>query len=156
MLINISEINKNTGRRQADSEKIKELAESIEQIGLINPIAVAEKNNEYILVAGLHRLEAYKLLGKDKIEVSIFTGTELELELAEIDENLIRNELHYTELDDLILRKKQIYEEMYPETKKGAKNQYTKVLNDIKSDSKPYQPTRTHEMKLYKLYKCKS
>lgn len=137
MLIKISEIRENKGRRLAEVAKVKELAESIEQIGLINPITVAETNNQYLLVAGLHRLEAHKILGKDKIEASILTGTDLELELVEIDENLIRNELHYIELDDLMLRKKQIYEEMYPETKKGAKNQHTKVLNEIISDSKP-------------------
>ena len=120
MLIKISEIRENKGRRLADVSKVEELAESIEQIGLINPITVAERDNKYILVAGLHRLEAYKLLGKDKIEASILTGTDLEIELAEIDENLVRNELHYTELDDLILRKKVIYEEMYPDTKHGG------------------------------------
>ena len=120
MLIKISEIRENKGRRLAEVAKVEELAESIEQIGLINPITVTETNNQYLLVAGLHRLEAHKMLGKDKIEANILTGTDLELELAEIDENLVRNELHYTELDDLILRKKVIYEDIYPQTKAGG------------------------------------
>lgn len=41
----------------------------------------------------------------------------LNAELAEIDENLIRNELHYVEADKQIARRKEIYEALHPETK---------------------------------------
>ncbi|HZK43073.1 MAG TPA: MT-A70 family methyltransferase [Syntrophomonadaceae bacterium] len=139
MLIKVSEIKENTGRREAETYKVKELAESIEQIGLINPITVTEFNNQYMLVAGLHRLEAYKLLNRKEIEANVIKGTELELELVEIDENLIRNELHYIDLDDLTIRRKVIYEKMHPETKDGGDrgNQYTGGRRTLCPSGKP-------------------
>jgi DNA modification methylase len=134
MLKKISEIVLNNNRRKVDDGKVKELAESIKQLGLINPITV---NSDNVLIAGNHRLEAFKLLGKDEIEVSILDLNTLLAELAEIDENLVRNELHWTDADKQMARRKDIYLELYPETKKGAINQYTKdVLTDNLSFSK--------------------
>lgn len=117
MKIPIKSIKINQGRRAIDSTKVKELAESIKEIGLINPITVRPDKSEYLLIAGMHRIEAFKLLEIDQIESNIIFKSDLEIELIEIDENLIRNELHYTERADVLLRRKEIYEEMYPETK---------------------------------------
>jgi site-specific DNA-methyltransferase (adenine-specific) len=128
MIKKISEIVLNDNRRKVDESKVKELAESIKQLGLINPITV---NSNNVLIAGNHRLEAFKLLGKDEIEVSVLDLNNLLAELAEIDENLVRNELHWTDADKQIARRKIIYLELYPDTKKGAVNQHTKdVLNE--------------------------
>jgi len=127
MIKKINEIVLNDNRRKVDESKVKELAESIKQLGLINPITV---NSNDVLIAGNHRLEAFKLLGKDEIEVSVLDLNNLLAELAEIDENLVRNELHWTDADKQIARRKVIYLELYPDTKKGAVNQHTKdVLN---------------------------
>ena len=41
-------------------------------------------------------------------------------ELAEIDENLVRNDLHYTERGDYLRRRKEIFEGLYPETRREA------------------------------------
>ena len=43
----------------------------------------------------------------------------LKAELAEIDENLVRNELHFTERGEHFARRKKIYEALHPETKAG-------------------------------------
>ena len=128
----IQEIKINNNRRIIDKIKVKEIAESIKQIGLINPITVNANN---VLIAGNHRLEAFKLLGKDEIEVTVLNLNDLLAELAEIDENLIRNELHWTEADKQVARRKIIYLELYPETKHNATfkgNQFSS--NDILSN----------------------
>jgi ParB family chromosome partitioning protein len=109
------------GRRAIDQNKVYELAESIKQVGLFHPITVrADDNGNYTLIAGAHRLEAFKLLGKESIESKVIMKNDLQTELIEIDENLIRNELNYVQRSDLLTRKKEIYEELYPETKREA------------------------------------
>lgn len=141
MLIQINEIKVNEGRRSTDQAKVKELAESIKEVGLINPITVRHDGNlEYELVAGMHRLEACKMLELEKIESNIIFVNSLEAELIEIDENLIRNELHFTERADVLLRRKEIYEELYPETKHGMRNGQTSKKTE--SDSLPKDEIR--------------
>ena len=59
MRININDIKVKEGRRVATAENIEKLAESLREIGMMNPVTVDREN---ALVAGLHRLEAAKLL----------------------------------------------------------------------------------------------
>jgi N6-adenosine-specific RNA methylase IME4 len=104
-------------KREINKDKVQDLAESIKELGLINPITVTKGN---VLVAGNHRIEAYKLLGKDEIEVRVIDKRALLIELAEIDENLIRNELHYIDRGNHFARKQEIYEDLYAETRNGG------------------------------------
>ena len=60
MQIPIFQINVNAGRQEADHDAVQKLADSISGVGLLNPITV---DQEYTLIAGLHRLEAAKRLG---------------------------------------------------------------------------------------------
>jgi len=94
------------------------LADSIKEIGLINPITLKPDGT---INTGRHRLEACKLLGWDEIPFR-YTDTEDArlLELAEIDENLIRENLSVLERSDHLARRKEIYEELHPETKAGG------------------------------------
>jgi N6-adenosine-specific RNA methylase IME4 len=136
MIKKISEIVLNDNRRKVDAAKVKELAESIKQLGLINPITI---NSNNVLIAGNHRLEAFKLLGKDEIEVSVLDLNNLLAELAEIDENLVRNELHWTDADKQIARRKIIYLELYPETKTGGDRKSDKIkIQTLDSDNKTF------------------
>ena len=47
--------------RKTDASKIQELATSISDIDLLHPIAVASKDNHFVLLSGEHRLSAFKL-----------------------------------------------------------------------------------------------
>ena len=117
MLVPISEIKVNAGRRKADPEGVQELVDSISKVGLLNPITI---DREHTLIAGLHRLEAAKLLGWTEIECNVSSLEGLLAELAEVDENVVRKGLSAVEYSDLLLRRKEIYETLHPETKAGT------------------------------------
>lgn len=113
----ISEIKIGDNRRAVNPEKVKELSESIKEIGLLNPIIVDQNK---VLIAGAHRIEAFQLLGRENIPANIVNLVGLKVELAEIDENIMRNEVHFIDRCDYVKRRKEIYEKMYPETKNGG------------------------------------
>jgi ParB family chromosome partitioning protein len=94
------------------------LMDSIQKTTLINPITIGP---DLKLIAGAHRLEACKRLGWTEIPAHQTTLDGLLAELAEIDENLIRNsDAHYLDADAKYLRRKEIYEALHPETKREA------------------------------------
>lgn len=122
MQIKICEIKINPGRRDTQQRNVEELARSIAAVGLMNPITVTQDNT---LIAGLHRLEAVKLLGWTEIECTVSDADGLQAELAEIDENFVRAGLSHRELGDLLLRRKELYEAIHPETRQGMRNGQT-------------------------------
>jgi ParB-like chromosome segregation protein Spo0J len=127
----ISEIYLAGSRRPADLDKVRELARSIDEIGLQNPVIIrsvdhyvdptdGELDGAYLLVSGRHRLEAQKLRGETHIDCFVVDYDDLHAELAEIDENLIRCNLTPAQEGKAIARRKAIYEELHPETKAGT------------------------------------
>ena len=122
MQMKISEIKINPGRRDTQQRNVEELARSIAAVGLMNPITVTQDNT---LIVGLHRLEAVKLLGWTGIECVVSEADGLQAELAEIDENFVRAGLSHRELGDLLLRRKELYEAIHPETRQGQRNGQT-------------------------------
>ena len=122
MRIKISSIKINPGRREAEPKAVEELARRITAVGLMNPVALDQNNT---LVAGLHRLEAAKLLGWTEIECTAIGMNTVQAELAEIDENIVRTRLNRQELCEQLLRRKEIYETLHPETRHGMRNGQT-------------------------------
>lgn len=59
--------NPNQPRKNFEDKSLKQLAQSIEEKGLISPITVKQVDNKYIIVAGERRYRAHKLLNKKKI-----------------------------------------------------------------------------------------
>jgi len=89
-MVKVSDIKVRIRLRATNEDNIQDIAESIKQIGLINPICV---DSDYNLIAGFHRLQAHKVLGLLEIPAVISTQRELKTRLQEIDENLKRAEL---------------------------------------------------------------
>jgi ParB/RepB/Spo0J family partition protein len=58
-------------RRDLSPETVDALAESILEVGLQTPISVRRDGERYVLVTGLHRLEACKALGEQTITAII-------------------------------------------------------------------------------------
>lgn len=136
MRVPIFQITVNDGRREADREAVQKLAESISKVGLINPITV---DQGYTLIAGLHRLEATKMLGWTEIECTVSDLDGLLAQLAEIDENLIRRGLDHVEEWEQLARRKEIYEKLHPETRQGQRNGQTSKNETVSFlETKPF------------------
>ncbi|MGV0024451.1 ParB N-terminal domain-containing protein [Phormidesmis priestleyi] len=119
--ISVDQVSVGLNRRPVKDEKVAELIESIKANGLLNPITIDQNFN---LVAGLHRLTACKLIGLTQIECTIITcEDDNHSRLAEIDENLIRSELNALERSELWLERDRILDEMGLRAKPGH-NQY--------------------------------
>lgn len=130
--IEIDKIIEKNRKRTCNENKVKELAESIKILGLINPITL---NKDYVLIAGFHRLQACKQLGWSEIHATILDMDNLAAELIEIDENLIRNPLSALEQAEQMKRRKEIYEILHPESKaKNIKSKNLPKRNDFVLD----------------------
>ncbi|EOD6996044.1 ParB/RepB/Spo0J family partition protein, partial [Campylobacter jejuni] len=85
-------------RKNFDQEALDELANSIKEFGLIQPIIVFKKNNKFILIAGERRLRAVKALGKKEILAFIADIDENKLRELALIENIQRENLNPIEL----------------------------------------------------------
>jgi ParB family transcriptional regulator, chromosome partitioning protein len=78
-------------RRHLNRRKCELIAESIRTIGLKTPITVhIRKDGKIFLVAGLHRLEAMKLIGEKEIDCIVVKDKRLKRELWQDGENIWR------------------------------------------------------------------
>ncbi|MBB4094087.1 ParB/RepB/Spo0J family partition protein [Brucella pecoris] len=101
-------------RRPLNQDAVARLADSISNIGLQTPITVrltdvldpedGEYTRAFVLITGHHRLEAYKVLGLDRIPAIIRNCDEIEAQLWEIAENLHRAELTALERDEQVAK----------------------------------------------------
>jgi ParB/RepB/Spo0J family partition protein len=108
--------------RRLRPEVVDELAESINTLGLLQPVVVRPGGNGgHVLVVGAHRVEATKRLEHESIAAIVLDGLDAdEALLAEIDENLIRADLSPAERALHLAERKRLYEKLKPETKHGA------------------------------------
>ncbi|NTW71841.1 MAG: ParB/RepB/Spo0J family partition protein [Eubacteriaceae bacterium] len=89
--------NKNQPRHKFDVEKLKELASSIAEHGIIQPILVTGAGDGYKIVAGERRWRAAKMAGIKKVPVIVKEITEKEVMEFALIENLQREDLNEIE-----------------------------------------------------------
>ncbi|OGY94072.1 MAG: hypothetical protein A2406_00395 [Candidatus Komeilibacteria bacterium RIFOXYC1_FULL_37_11] len=81
-------------RTHFDKDKLDELAQSIKQHGILQPLVVSKEGNRYQLIAGERRLKAAEILGLAEVPVIIKEVSDRDkLELA-IVENIQRRDLN--------------------------------------------------------------
>lgn len=118
-------------RRAPDMDRVRNIADSIGDVGLMNPPAVCIRNDFVlhdgeisdavpVLIYGHHRLLALKQRGEVAVECIVYDVDDLHAELMEIDENLARSELTPAEESAYILRRKEIWQEMNKETGRNS------------------------------------
>lgn len=83
-------------RIEMDANELSELVQSIEKNGLIQPILVtADKNGKYVILAGHRRVEAFKILGKEKIPSVVKSNvTNQDMAVIAMAENAVRVDLN--------------------------------------------------------------
>lgn len=98
--------------------QVEILTRSIREIGLRQPINVRLlASGDYEVRGGGHRLAAYRDLGRETIPAFVRVDDDPHAELAEIDENLCRNELSPAERAAAIARRKTLYEDIHGRAK---------------------------------------
>jgi len=80
-------------RLEIDAEEIRELAESIEERGLLQPILVAPRGNRFEIVAGDRRYLAHVKLGRKKIQAKVSDSDDVSIIIDRATENLQRRDL---------------------------------------------------------------
>ena len=84
-------------RRVFREESLQELADSIRQHGILQPLAVRRVGTAYELIAGERRLRAGQLAGLTEIPCIIMSMDEKESGMAALVENLQRQDLDFIE-----------------------------------------------------------
>ena len=88
------EPDKEQPRKRFDEEKLDELANSIKQYGVIQPIIVTLKDDYYQIIAGERRWRAAKKAGLTEIPCLVRTKTEQENREIALIENIQREDLN--------------------------------------------------------------
>ena len=86
--------NPNQPRKSFAEDELRELAQSIEQNGLVQPVVVRQKADRYELVAGERRFRAFKLLGKTEIPAVVVEADDETAAKFSLIENLQREDLN--------------------------------------------------------------
>ena len=96
--VNDISLNPDQPRTNFNQNSLEQLASSINELGLIQPITVKEKDGKYILISGERRLRAFKKLNLDSIPAYIRKANDQSsLEMALV-ENIQRRDLDAIEI----------------------------------------------------------
>ena len=95
-MVNITKVepNREQPRKNFDEDALEELAESIKQFGLLQPILVQDRKTYYEIIAGERRWRAAKKAGLKEVPVIIKNLTEQEIVEISLIENIQREDLN--------------------------------------------------------------
>ncbi|MEE1177907.1 MAG: ParB/RepB/Spo0J family partition protein, partial [Paludibacteraceae bacterium] len=96
--LDLIEANPDQPRREFDSEKMQELADSIKQIGVIQAITVRKVGDKYQIISGERRYRASKLAGCTTIPAYIKDISDNEVQEMALVENIQREDLNAVEI----------------------------------------------------------
>ncbi len=88
------EPNRDQPRKNFDEDSLQELADSIKQFGLLQPILVQDRKDYYEIIAGERRWRAAKIAGLKEIPVIIRNYTDQEIVEIALIENIQREDLN--------------------------------------------------------------
>lgn len=81
-------------RKNVDDAEMVELKNSIEDVGLINPISVKKVGDRFVLIAGWRRYKACVELRREKMPAMVYAGTKVRDRAIMLHENLMREDIN--------------------------------------------------------------
>ena len=88
------EPNREQPRKKFDEDALQELADSIKQYGIVEPLIVQDRKTHYEIIAGERRWRAAKLAGLKEVPVIVRNYTEQEIVEISLIENIQREDLN--------------------------------------------------------------
>ena len=92
--VNLLQPNSDQPRKNFDPDALHELAQSIKEHGIIQPLITVERDGKYVIIAGERRYRAGKLAGLKTMPVIVKDYTEQEMREVALIENLQREDLN--------------------------------------------------------------
>ncbi len=94
--ISLNDIDLNPGqpRKRLDQDSLQQLADSIREVGVLQPLLVEQVGNRYRIIAGERRFRAARLAGLSTVPCIQKDMDELNVMLAALAENLQREDLN--------------------------------------------------------------
>ncbi|MCK5807422.1 ParB/RepB/Spo0J family partition protein [bacterium] len=124
------EVNEKQPRKYFDEQRLKELADSIDQYGIIQPIVLKKNGARYRIIAGERRYRAAKMLGLKNIKAVLFHGEE-EYQVSLI-ENLQREDLNPIEVAEAYAELASRYSYTQEELSKKVGKSRSEVANHLR------------------------
>jgi ParB family transcriptional regulator, chromosome partitioning protein len=103
-------------RRVFNEAKLTELAESIREVGLMQPVVVRRADSGYQIIAGERRWRAHKMIGRENVRAIVIDCTDQDMAVLALVENVSRDDLTDYEISVSIRRS----EQEFPDRKRMA------------------------------------
>lgn len=118
--IDINLIEARSDQPRKNFENIEELAESIKEYGLLNPIVLSKNNGKYEIIAGERRYRASVYAGLKKIDAIVRDFDQKDIDILSLVENIQREDLSALEeaeaykklIDDFSMTQEEIAKSM--------------------------------------------
>ncbi|MFN3973440.1 MAG: ParB N-terminal domain-containing protein [Gemmobacter sp.] len=121
--VRVADVEERSRLRPVSEAGVTAIMASIAEVGVMkDAIHVRRrKDGRLVLIAGAHRLESARRLGWDEVEAKVWTDvTDDWARLMEIDDNLAGAELTPLDTAVFLATRKEVYERLHPETKRGV------------------------------------
>lgn len=119
-------------RKQFKQESLDELADSIKQYGLLQPILVYQEDDHYVLIAGERRLRASKILGLEKIRAIVAEVDLNQLREVALIENIQREDLNPIDLANAYNELIKVYQLTHEEVAQRVQKSRSQISNTLR------------------------
>jgi len=119
-------------RKTFEEEALQELADSIKEDGLLQPIVVTEDIDGYVLIAGERRFRATKLAKLKEIKAIVFNSDEQKMRKFALIENIQREELNAIELAKAYSELIKLHEATHEELSNIIHKSRTHITNTLR------------------------